>query len=84
MGRGVRMPPTPSYDALTEDLSIDPQKIAARPAWSLEVAKKVRKHQRKTQRSAAANKQTRPARTKKAASQSAASSRTRTKRTAAK
>ena len=78
------MPTTPMYDAVTEDLSIDPEKIAARPAWSLEVAKKVRKHQRKTQRSAAADKRSRPARTKKAASQSATSSRARTKRPAAK
>jgi hypothetical protein len=72
------------YDAVTEDLSIDPEKIAARPAWSLEVARKVRKHQRKTQRSAAATRRSRPTRTKKAASQPAASTRARTKRAAAK
>ena len=65
----------------SKGFNVDDEK---RLAFHREARQSAPAHQRKTQRSAAANKQTRPARTKKAASQSAASSRTRTKRTAAK
>lgn len=42
---------TPTYDAVSSDLGIDPAKIAARPAWSLEQAQK-RLEQREKARAA--------------------------------
>lgn len=48
------MSATPTYDAVVEELKIDPELIAARPAWSFEIAERVRKHRKRMQRSAAA------------------------------
>ncbi len=60
------MPETPTYDTVMEDLQIDPEQIAARPAWSFKVAEKVRKHRQKARRSAAPKKRTQGPRTKQA------------------
>lgn len=57
------MPTTPTYDMVVEDLQIDPERIAARPSWSFEVAERVRKHRKKALRSARPKKRTRQART---------------------
>lgn len=46
------MSATPTYDAVVEDLRIDPTTIAARPPWSFEIAERVRKHHKKVLRSA--------------------------------
>lgn len=45
------MQATPMYETVVEDLQIDPGRIAARPAWSFEIAERVRKHRRKVLRS---------------------------------
>jgi len=51
------MSATPTYDTVVEELRIDPERIAARPAWSFEVAERVRKRRKKVLRSAASKKQ---------------------------
>lgn len=45
------MSATPVYDAVLRDLEIDPERIAARPPWSFELAERVRKHRKKELRS---------------------------------
>jgi hypothetical protein len=40
----------PMYETVVRDLRINPERIAARPGWSLKVAKKIRKHRQKQQR----------------------------------
>ncbi|HEX6876793.1 MAG TPA: hypothetical protein VF165_14120 [Nocardioidaceae bacterium] len=45
------MSATPVYDAVLRDLKIDPERIAARPRWSFELAERVRKHRRRELRS---------------------------------
>lgn len=52
-GEEIRMSATPVYDAVLRDLKIDPERIAARPPWSFELAERVRKHRKKEVRSAA-------------------------------
>lgn len=50
------MSATPTYDTVVEELRIDPERIAARPAWSFEVAERVRKRRKKVLRSTAQKK----------------------------
>ncbi len=38
------MSATPTYDNVVEELQIDPERIAARPAWSLQAAEGRREH----------------------------------------
>ena len=40
---------SPMYETVVKQLQIDPEQIAARPRWSLKVAKKLRKHRQKRQ-----------------------------------
>jgi hypothetical protein len=63
------MSATPTYDAVVEDLRIDPTRIAARPAWSFEIAERVRKHQKKVWRSATPDKRIDQPRSDQSASQ---------------
>ncbi len=39
------MSATPTYDNVVEELRIDPERIAARPAWSFQAAERRRQHQ---------------------------------------
>ena len=39
------MSATPTYDNVVEELRIDPERIAARPAWSVQAAERRRQHQ---------------------------------------
>lgn len=50
------MSATPTYDTVVEELRIDPERIAARPPWSFEVAERVRKRRKKVLRSTAQKK----------------------------
>ena len=54
------MPATPTYDTVVTDLQIDPERIAARPCWSFEIAERVRKHRKKALRSTLRKKSTPP------------------------
>jgi hypothetical protein len=51
------MSATPTYDTVVEELRIDPERIAARPPWSFEVAERLRKRRKKVLRTAARKKQ---------------------------
>ena len=42
-----------SPETVVRDLRINPERIADRPAWSLKVAKKIRKHREKQRRQVA-------------------------------